>query len=751
MVNADHFQAQYTCYSELQKSVDIIKKKLTPLDLGRFKKESPFGHLLESPPLQFSGQIIHLLLVHLTREHVDDELRFNIGGSILKFDYGEWCRIIGMPSTKLYGEDGGDEDEDSALGRIRKKFLGNDKGKTTFAHVRKCFHALDEENGGDEVFQFAKLFFAESVLLARVKGTGVEMSHLHLLGSAHKFNAYPWGWESYLLTVRHLKAAMEGQPARFLSKQAENPNMKTCKFSFYGFPYVLQVWAYEQFPQLKGVFADFHEEIVGCPFLKWGSKKFPQYNQLKELILGKDEGNISKKLEYAIHHLVSEVVHMREVMDAKFGDLKVKIQTLSKKVDVLLKKKKKRTHNTTQATEEAEEDEEVVGDSDHEQVEEDIEEEEVVDIEEEEVEDENEGVDEDSGHEECKEEVGVEVEEDEESIRQRNNRKRSRVVDDGEPFEEKETELPMPSPPGIENPQKDLEEATAEVQGVILGLYEDKLIDTQEYARQVLSPGPVEFVYEQAEDVEPPTKTIAVTKPLARETRLRKKSREWEQFKCWVEEEDEKNPNKLRLQCHYVHEVDRHFFRTLLGYDLWLSSDHVQTIVELLMAGVDLIGVQGRCLYGPMFTKSSSDHAWLRDKMLRKLDWTQMEKVFMTIHARNRHWVLAELDFPNATIWVYDSLKNAQSKSYVRPILERLPPLFQTVKTTEQQRRTQAWTVEFPKDVPQQSDGNACGVMIFAFAEYLLAGLPLLPDCTYEHVDDFRRQYAARIYRKTVA
>ncbi|VFQ71065.1 unnamed protein product [Cuscuta campestris] len=175
MVNADHFQARYTCYSELQKSVDIIKKKLTPSDLGHFKKESPFGHLLEYPPLQFLAQIIHLLLVHLTREQVDDELRFNIGGSILKFDFGEWCRIIGMPSTKLYGEDGGDEDEDSASGRIRKKFLDNDKGKTTFAHVRKCFHALDEENGGDEVLQFAKLFFAESVLLARDKETGLEI------------------------------------------------------------------------------------------------------------------------------------------------------------------------------------------------------------------------------------------------------------------------------------------------------------------------------------------------------------------------------------------------------------------------------------------------------------------------------------------------------------------------------------------------------------------------------------------------
>ncbi|VFR01776.1 unnamed protein product [Cuscuta campestris] len=46
---------------------------------------------------------------------------------------------------------------------------------------------------------------------------------------------------------------------------------------------------------------------------------------------------------------------------------------------------------------------------------------------------------------------------------------------------------------------------------------------------------------------------------------------------------------------------------------------------------------------------------------------------------------------------------------------------------------------------------HVCGVTILAFAEYLLAGSPLLPDCTYDYVDDFRRQYAARIFRMTVA
>ncbi|VFQ94085.1 unnamed protein product [Cuscuta campestris] len=78
-------------------------------------------------------------------------------------------------------------------------------------------------------------------------------------------------------------------------------------------------------------------------------------------------------------------------------------------------------------------------------------------------------------------------------------------------------------------------------------------------------------------------------------------------------------------------------------------------------------------------------------------------------------------------------------------------PFFRTVKTTEEQRSTQPWRLELAKDVPQQSDGIACGVRILAFAEYLLAGLPLCPDYTHEHVDDFRRQYAARIFWKTVA
>ncbi|VFR03168.1 unnamed protein product [Cuscuta campestris] len=104
----------------------------------------------------------------------------------------------------------------------------------------------------------------------------------------------------------------------------------------------------------------------------------------------------------------------------------------------------------------------------------------------------------------------------------------------------------------------------------------------------------------------------------------------------------------------------------------------------------------------------------------------------MTIYVRNRHWILAELDFPNATVWVYDSLKGAQSKSYVRPIVERLPPLFRTVKTTEEQRSTQPWRLELAKDVPQQSDGIACGVMILVFAEYLLAEIVINCDFAIE-------------------
>ncbi|VFQ59431.1 unnamed protein product [Cuscuta campestris] len=174
----------------------------------------------------------------------------------------------------------------------------------------------------------------------------------------------------------------------------------------------------------------------------------------------------SKKLEYAINGLVSEVEHIKEVVDEKFGDLKVKIEILSKKVDVLLKNKKKRIHKNTHATEEAEDEE---GDVEDEQGEEDDEEEEVVG----DLEDENEGEEEDSGHAESKKEVEVELEEDEETIRQRNCRKWSRVVDGGEALEEKETKLLISSPLGgtqmEEYSQTNLEKATSEMQAVIIG------------------------------------------------------------------------------------------------------------------------------------------------------------------------------------------------------------------------------------------------------------------------------------------
>ncbi|VFQ67069.1 unnamed protein product [Cuscuta campestris] len=40
-----------------------------------------------------------------------------------------------------------------------------------------------------------------------------------------------------------------------------------------------------------------------------------------------------------------------------------------------------------------------------------------------------------------------------------------------------------------------------------------------------------------------------------------------------------------------------------------------------------------------------------------------------------------------------------------------------------------------------------CGVMVLAFLEYLLVGLPLSPDCSSEHMADFRCQFAARLWR----
>ncbi|CAH9083373.1 unnamed protein product [Cuscuta epithymum] len=231
--------------------------------------KTPWGHLLDAPAMQFSGQLIHLLLLHQVRHQPADELWFAVDGKLLKFTYNDFKRVTGI---KDQVECATYDFDKSRLGVVDKYFGGCvdvTYGKLK-AKVEEIRNTLMEPNEDvmDRV-KLASLFFVHSCLLARDPPTRIRPAHLCLVDEFEVFKSCPWSLESYNVTVKSLKKTMKGQPEKFQAKKKKKPKYRNAKFSLYGFPFALQVWAYEELPVLAQKFAKRVSTTRDVPILKW--------------------------------------------------------------------------------------------------------------------------------------------------------------------------------------------------------------------------------------------------------------------------------------------------------------------------------------------------------------------------------------------------------------------------------------------------------------------------------------------------
>ncbi|VFQ69295.1 unnamed protein product [Cuscuta campestris] len=320
-----HFGAQYSVCSDIREAINNIEKKLSPGQLEAFRR-TPIGHFMGLKNLQFSGQIIYHMLLLLVEDQPDDEFWILQNGEIVKFTFNDWYRITGLPNTKKYPAL---KDKDLGQSSLCHTFLGGEVTKCTFKHVREKYVAAENSMDLKKMVDFTMLYFIESVLLAKDKSTCIESTHLHLIEEPKKFKSYPWAWELYLLTIRHMKGAMDGQPEKFEKKSKETPNYKSLKYTFYGFPLPIQVWAYECFPELVEKNLVMQEGKESCEILNWASKKFPKAVTIKDIFFR----DLQQKKD-------SDADTIRGIRDLKkrMDGLEVKIDEINKLlVEVLMK------------------------------------------------------------------------------------------------------------------------------------------------------------------------------------------------------------------------------------------------------------------------------------------------------------------------------------------------------------------------------------------------------------------------------
>ncbi|XP_062096756.1 uncharacterized protein LOC133802459 [Humulus lupulus] len=266
----------YSTFDVIQK----IKNKLTSKQLEMFRKTC-FGHFLDANAFQFSGQIVHHILLREVEQPNVEEMWFDICGMQLRFSMHEFALITGLkcfecPKVSRVEISGN---------RFLEKYFP--RKKVSRELVDKVFDDYDGSNDEDCV-KLAQLHLLENMLLAKEKQKLVDLEHIRLLDFPEIFNNYPWGRVCYSYTLGYLQRALANRVPKFKERQRRNPSHHCETYHLAGFPFALQVWAYESIPALGKLFAE--KKGSNMPrILNWGETQQPNWKMIQKSVFARDE------------------------------------------------------------------------------------------------------------------------------------------------------------------------------------------------------------------------------------------------------------------------------------------------------------------------------------------------------------------------------------------------------------------------------------------------------------------------------
>ncbi|CAL2240348.1 unnamed protein product [Prunus armeniaca] len=225
--------------SHANSSLAVIRAKLSAEQLEQFKT-SCFGHLLNIDKIQFSGQIVHgVVLRRVAGQSVKDldVLSFLIGCDVAQFTRQDFCLISGLRFGEVPEVSSGESDEI----RLQKRYF-IDEGITCNA-LEEAFVKCTEE---DDVYKLALVYFAELVVLGRDKHLNINLNYLTLVEDLDAFNRFPWGLVSFDKTQDKGrgkgKSKVTGTSRRNEKGKKDNHGeVQRGGWSFKGFTYAFQI------------------------------------------------------------------------------------------------------------------------------------------------------------------------------------------------------------------------------------------------------------------------------------------------------------------------------------------------------------------------------------------------------------------------------------------------------------------------------------------------------------------------------
>ncbi|KAM3288990.1 hypothetical protein P3S67_017277 [Capsicum chacoense] len=244
---------------QLGKPFDKLRSIMKKKNIDGLFKKSCFAHFLElsgSRPLHFPMIIVYGLVKRRIMYAGDDgglkenrnkmdEVWINYCGMPICFGLKDFANVTGLrydrseePDIKKTPHKGSNKckvKKYRLLGIVGpcykvKDFIADLKNKDIPKHYRE---------------KLCLVWFVHSVLLARDVKKVIEFDLLALADDFERFNDYPWGYDSYYLTVKYL-----------LKKR------KPKTITLYSFPRAFMAWACEAIPSLRKYFTNYPDKVV---------------------------------------------------------------------------------------------------------------------------------------------------------------------------------------------------------------------------------------------------------------------------------------------------------------------------------------------------------------------------------------------------------------------------------------------------------------------------------------------------------
>ncbi|XP_015169697.1 uncharacterized protein [Solanum tuberosum] len=317
---------------------DAFRTILMNEKLEDFFKSSCFGYFLDLPEAnnaRFQMSMVYDLLKHRIKyKGADDdaledknkkmdEIWINYCGMPVCFGMKEFAIVTGLrchppsePLPKVARLRKPREKKISKSVKVGKK--GNRSVKTINTKTNKGKEKLNNENEllaiigpsykakdliedlqSKKVLKKHKermclVWFVHAILWAKDINNVIDLSLFVLAQDLDAFNNYPWGNDSYFLTVEYL-----------VSKLSPKTN------NLYGFPWAFMAWAFEAIPYLRKQFNDYSKEISQPRILRWLSSKNnpkinyvdlldPPYDIMDDLSAATYESSVVRKFDHLL-------------------------------------------------------------------------------------------------------------------------------------------------------------------------------------------------------------------------------------------------------------------------------------------------------------------------------------------------------------------------------------------------------------------------------------------------------------------